>query len=662
MSRRSSVRAFITIAILAAVTFPIIGCGGGSNGGKAGTNKDTDLAVTFFDHRGRTDVYRNQQLEFRFTVAVKPKTVTSRTLRIMKGPNLSTPVEGALKVDGNRVFFDPTLTQNSWDKLGVSAKPDLPFGMEALVNHQVYIPGPGTAKRIQNRSGQPIVQEYVSNFQTSDYYKPELNPPEFIGIDGTGELGFFPPRNDDGSVPFDAQIILQFDEAMSPGSMNPGVTILVKNEDVLDFTGRPIDVPGTFKPSRDGTTYSFVPSFHYGTGPYRISVTLTQEVRDLAGNPLLNPRTIYFTTEFNPDVDTVSTLSENFNNNTYEDRVNTNAEWNRQIEGALVGGAITTTTVTVHYVGDNIASRNVLVDYPLTSQDGNAVCPSWPDGNRTQLSYSADDIGASGAVTEVFWGPSSNALFAASHENMKIRLGHTSDTAGVLTNKFEENFKDGMPNPHYDGPYYIPQDANVNAAPGINTTVSDHWAFPTLTTPFDYNGTNGFFLDFQMDSANDCQIMRAWFFGIPGSPQNPGNRNVVAKDKSAQTDNFTGGGQPLVYDIALKLRRRLTNAQSKFYDSAQGQPNWADPIVSPPSQAGGASYTIEWQGAHGMPDPKFSWRVIPDPLTYTPWSGSVDIADNHRFVRFRILLIANLNSDTVPRFDKIQMPYSFRPK
>jgi hypothetical protein len=242
-----------------------------------------------------------------------------------------------------------------------------------------------------------------------------------------------------------------------------------------------------------------------------------------------------------------------------------------------------------------------------------------------------------------------------------MRLGHTSDAAGVLTSKFEENFKDGMPNPHYDGPYYLPQDANVNISPGINTDLPDHWAWPKLTTPFDYNGTNGFFMDFQMDSANDCQIMRAWFFGIPGNPANPGSRNIVAKSKDAQIDNFTGGGQPLVYDLGLKLRRRLTHAQSKFYDSAQEQPNWAAAIISPTAQPGGASYTIEWQGAHGMPDPKFPTRIVPDPLTYTPWSGSTDIADNHRFLRFKILLIANLNSDTVTKFDKIQMPFSFRP-
>jgi hypothetical protein len=244
-------------------------------------------------------------------------------------------------------------------------------------------------------------------------------------------------------------------------------------------------------------------------------------------------------------------------------------------------------------------------------------------------------------------------------QGQQINVG--KDTAGVISSKFEDNFKDGMPLPHFDGEYFLPQDANVNSSPGVVSPVSDHWPFPTLTSPFDYNGTNGLLIDWQVDGANDCQLLRAYFWGVPGAPANPGNRNIVVRSKNGTVDDFTGGGQPLIYDMAFTLKRRLTYAQSKFYNTAQLSPNYGAPIISPPTQAGGASYTIEWQGADGMPNPSFPSQIIPDPSTQTPWSSTIDVADDKQFVRFRIVLIANLNSSTVPRFDQIQIPFSFRP-
>lgn len=665
MFRRFS-KVLAVLLAAAAGALPLAGCGGGSGapGGRPGSPNDDDLAVAFFSHGSRTNVYRDQRLEIRFTAPVKKSTVSDRTIQIRTGPSLQTAVEGALIVDGNRVIFDPTLSQHRYEQLGEGASPDRPYGFEPLAQHQVFIPAPPVAKTLTNRAGSPIVSQFVATFTTGEGYNPELISPEFIGINGSGALGFVPDRNDDGSVPFDAQIAIEFSEPMDPGSLIPASTVIVSNEDVLDFTGKPIPIPGTIRTSPDGRVFYFVPSFHYGTGPYRISVALTQGIRDRSGNPLANPQVLFFTSELNSDVDTISLITESFSNNLKQDFVNTvGGEWNTTTPGELRGGAITSTQVLVHYIGDNINSRNLLVDYPLVSKDGNSVCPSWPNGVHVQASFSALDIGVSGSVTEVYWGPSSNALFAATHPNIKMRLGHTKDTEGILSTKFEENFLNGVPQPHYDGEYVIPQDANVNVAPGTIPPAGfeNHWPFPSLTTPFDYNGTNGLLIDWQVDPANDCQLMRAFFWGIPGAPGTPGKRNIVAKSKEGTADNFTGGGQELVYDMGFLLRRRITTAQSQFYDTAQGQPNFGEPIISPPSQAGGASYLLEWQGADGMPDPVFTFLTIPDPATFTPWSGSIDIADNHRFVRFRLTLIANLTSNTVTRFTQIQMPFSFRP-
>ena len=116
-----------------------------------------------------------------------------------------------------------------------------------------------------------------------------------------------------------------------------------------------------------------------------------------------------------------------------------------------------------------------------------------------------------------------------------------------------------------------------------------------------------------------------------------------------------------MYDMQLTKRRRLTYAQSLFYDTAIEQPDYGLPILSPPQQPGGANFILEFQGADGMPDPSNPGGVIADPSTLTPWSSSIDICDNKRFIRFRFTLIANLNSDTVAGFQTVQIPFQFRP-
>jgi hypothetical protein len=284
------------------------------------------------------------------------------------------------------------------------------------------------------------------------------------------------------------------------------------------------------------------------------------------------------------------------------------------------------------------------VDYPLVSEQGNTACPAWPTGCRLQVSYTASDIGEPGAITELYWGPSSNALFAATHSNIKIRLGHTKSTEGVIAGYFEENFENGLPLPHYDGLYDIPQRADVDP----QNPQGGFWPYPELTSPFEFNGENGLLVGFQVQPAADCQLLRYWFHGTGAAfPGYPGIRNIIAKEWDADADDVTGGGQPLVFDMEFLKKRRTTKAQSKFYDTERTAPDFATPNLSPSSQPGGASYKMEWQGAD---DPG-------DDLTYTPWASTIDIADGKRYIRFRVDLISNLNSNTVARFDEIRIPF-----
>jgi len=662
MLRVIPLRGLLAFVLLFVVGVPFLaGCGGG---GVSGTPDDSDLVVTYFSMRDRTDVYRNQFLEIRFSAPVNAESVSNRTIQFLTGPSQATPATGALIVDGDRVYFDPTRSQEAYDRGDKTA--NSPFGFEAVADYKLFIPGPPTRSTLRNRAGRPILAEYVSDFRTSDEYTPELDQPEFIGVgelpDGspTFELGFVPPKyldEDPGSptygdvvVSYNAQIVIRFDEAVLPASMEPGETIFIKNQDVKDYLGRPVDVPGTFKPSMNGTEYVFTPSFHYGTGPYTIAVIMTNMITDLARNPLLNPRTVYFKTEFEPNVNTIGFVVESFSSSRYEDGSNTTAEWDSIKKGELHGGPITTNIVTVNYNPDGVNSRNANLDVPLVARQTGPGCFAWPKGVRSQHSYSADDIGMEGSVTKIAWGPDSNAVFAANYPNIEIRLGNTKAADGVLGPVFDDNFRDGLPLAHYSGRYDVPQRANID--PDVTEAF---WAFPTLTTPFDYSHVYGIVIDFQVTAADMCQTTRGWFWGLFAG--GPGFRNIIATDRDATMDDYTGGGQPWIADMQFTLRRRVTQAQSKFYDTAQPAPHYSDPIVTPSSQLGGAAVTLEVQGADGMLDSR--GRTVADPATVTTWSTNIDVADSKRFIRFRFKMYANLNSDTVPRVNQVQFPYEF---
>jgi len=283
------------------------------------------------------------------------------------------------------------------------------------------------------------------------------------------------------------------------------------------------------------------------------------------------------------------------------------------------------------------------------------ACSAWAQGIRWQTSYSQEDLGSEGSITEMAWGPEQNALFAATYPNIQLRLAHLGNSSGVLTTTFDDNFPDGKPLPHFDGQYSVPQRANINP-PG---TDDGHWPYPQLTTPFDYNGINAVVFEVLCSPGNTCQTSRIWFNGAVASNI---RRHTLATSREAEKDDWTitGGQTPhVVYDMRITKRRRVTKAQSLWYESRSAAANYADPIVTPPTQSGGATYVLEFQGADGEADPFTPGQFRPDPLSETVWSTNVNTVDLKRFIRFRFTLNANLNSDTVPRVTSVIVPYEF---
>jgi hypothetical protein len=338
-------------------------------------------------------------------------------------------------------------------------------------------------------------------------------------------------------------------------------------------------------------------------------------------------------------------------------------EWNTTEKGACRGGAASTyPNQDVIYTSAVVGSPSVVrtrVNDPLVTGQAQAGCLARPAGSRAQMLYVPGDVGVEAAITGVGWGPSSNALFGSSYDSVDLKLGHSS--LNSLSGDFSANFNVGNSVSVFQGQYIVPQAKNIKPsdpqnASGVSPdpTATGFWLWPTLTSPFEWNGSNNLIFDAAVKAGNNCQILRIAF--IPAGIAFP-NRRAVATNYLGATADLAP--DTVVYDIQFRKRRRTTRATSLFYELASDNPSFAAPVISPVGQPGGVQVIVEMEGAHGKPDPLNPGGFIPNTTTATGWTTDVSDVDGHRFFRFRFILVANLSSGQTARITSIQIPYQF---
>lgn len=637
------------------------------------------LVLTSFVQKGRTDVRRNETLIFKFSALVKKRTADERSLRIASVTDGGVrPASGAMRVRGARIEFDPTRTQRNFDearkKNVIGIEKDNPEGFESFLDYIVELPATPDLHTLKNVRGQRLLQAFDSTFRTNDLYDDVVTgQPRFVGDRGTGFLGFDPPRSGStGLVDEDAIVVLEFSEPIDINSLDPASTVIVERLGVGPVPGFIQKDPN--EPS--GRRFFFVPSLGFGSNEvnqsgWDIRVTLFDRIRDdegviiapgitdLAGNPLKRPVQFSpFKTRFVEGKPSSSILVEAFDNQSKMDAETLvqGGEWDTVESSSLRGGTATTyPDVEIQYTTANTGQTVVRtrVAEPLVSAvvppSGGGGCTSVPQGSRAQMLYTSTDLGIEAAITDVAWGPSSNALFAANHDDVLLRMGHTS-FAGLGTD-FSGNVNIGNLQQVYRGEYTIPQAKNIDPTGALDTK---YWRWPSLTSVFEYDGINNVVFDASVPGGTNCQILRIGF--IPAGGAFP-NRRAVSRKAASQTADFVV--DTVVYDIAFTKRRRTTRAISLWYESAADAPLFAQPIISPVGQPGGVGLIVELEGAHGKPDPFTPGKFVADPSTATGWTKFATEIDGHRFVRFRIQMIANLSTNQTARVNSFQLPYQF---
>ncbi len=642
--------------------------GGGGTGDPTVMINPAPLKVVYVSANRRDNWERNAAIEIRFSAPLSKESlhpdVIARAVQIgvvtSKG---RIPAKGCLYFpvgkgefadkDGllrDRLIFDPTKAASGPNATCTCN----PYGFDPQTTYVITIPTPATShKFLTATNGKPIVEEFNTFFTTGDKYVKEIVQPRFIGTDGQGSLSFDPPRKLNGEVPYNSKIFLAFNEAMEPSSFEFGNSIIVKNETLSALQGTTVLVPGTVIPDKCGVVWTFVPSFSYGGAGYDIAVTMTTGLTDIAKNPLSNPQTIRFRTEVKAGVVTTQVINEPFDNQSKRDAVNTTADWNTTVLGALQGGSVTTTVIPIQLTATQYpgAVRTRVRDHPFAQSGSSGV------GHDQWIFFQAQ-LGSPAAVTQIGWGPSSNALFASFHNEVIVTLGHTQGDS--LSTTFPNNFDVGTPVTVADDQYIIPQRATID--PPCNSDnpggscgplgAVGFWPLPTFTNFFEYNGKNNLIVDVDATLGTNYQITRI-FFGPVGFPL-----THMFGSTGATTGTFA---ETVVTDMQFTMKRRTTIGQSLFYDSGVGNPNYDSPIISPSTQTGGTTAQLEFEGANGIlfPIPTNPNNVIPDPTTFTGFVSNVDQLDGRRFIRFRVTFVANVNTGQVPIIKSIAIPYIF---
>jgi len=255
-------------------------------------------------------------------------------------------------------------------------------------------------------------------------------------------------------------------------------------------------------------------------------------------------------------------------------------------------------------------------------------CNARPLGSRVQLMYLPADLGIAAAVTGISWGPDSNALFAASHPNIILELGHSS--SNQLSQEFDQNFNVGVPQQVYSGEYDVPQALNINPP---NFT-DGFWPWPKFDSAFEYDGMNNLVFEQVVEPANNCQILRIAF--------DPGigllsNRHAFSGDSRAATAQFVQpAGVISVNDITPDgsiIVGQAANGAGAFYWRWQEDPA--------PTLIGGLSaVAVSEDGsviAGNIDDPVSGKKVadfsnVPVTLPRTPHGGDNDRGQHQEWV------------------------------
>ena len=701
----------------AAAALLVVACGGG---GGSPSEPLVVVSIQYVDGTGERvheieggKIPRNARVEIKFNQPVDPATARDPGIHVAPGPNSGAEL-GMFKVGGAKVVFDPTFVGNAVPR---------PLGLKAETTYLVSLPTAAmNGLPVRDVNGNALAIAHSTTFTTGQGYILETVRPRFLGAtfsSGTSAE----PAVPDSVVGAHVSVTFRFSEAMDPSSMGFSVSTPKAKEgegfDVRYLAGKPANaaaglegVPvlgtATVAPSLDAVT--FYPANSFGDGPYVFSMSVLWGLRDLAGNTLENPTVLGPFTCDASGSSVPSVLGESFLDAADRDDARTTSEWNGTHPGVARGPALTARRVRVTAAGllsngtfsgpgQYVAMIDPFVGTALNAAVG-GITPLTSLGRRVMWSFDDDELGASGAVTNIGWGPDSNATFAATYPEVLLRLGQKATPSLALAATFSGNYAT-EPTVVYDGPYVVPQRANVGnettpftlpAAAGYPALAplfanTGYQSWPSLSSYFEWDagtsasGDSAMVFDASVAEGDTWQQARGWFglnLVAPVGAVVSANRRLYSTFGADSADPPNGAGvlnpEPGTADVAFTFVTRTSIAQSRFYTPGPSDPagnaypgpdsaahtfgtksDYAPAVISPSVQPGVATVHVEYQGAMALD--ASSDRRLPDvSQAVTPWTTDVDACDGYPYIRWRLTLVADVLRNEVPEVDSVAIP------
>ncbi len=361
-----------SLALLASLGLLFAACGGGSDGSAASAAVKEkvsarklaliDISVADFD-----GVALNEIIKFEFTERLQPDSVRPDTVQIREGPNFGKQVRGDFRVDGDVIWFYPSLPT----KPAIVSTPGevLYAGLKPGTLYQITLPGVPKVAVLRNFQDDPLRKLYRERFQTAVAGSPTLYVDNFLDP-LPARIRFCNPPNNSVGVDTNTDIILTFNRRpLNPATVTRSTVKLTMLERRGEQNVRSIPGEPVIDQSMDRVIVRFVPDFPLADdAKYRITA---ERIEDLVGNDVA-----YFQATFtvrNEDWRTsefVLTFNE-AQKNAYMDNVMTTASWNVAITDALA--ALFTVAGGTGMSGDLMPKSGVNAQYDASNTPGITV-------------------------------------------------------------------------------------------------------------------------------------------------------------------------------------------------------------------------------------------------------------------------------------------------
>jgi hypothetical protein len=304
---------------------------------------------------------------------------------------------------------------------------------------------------------------------------------------------------------------------------------------------------------------------------------------------------------------------------------------------------------------------------PLLGPDAPVATGNPPsaEGRRRQNLYRRAEIGASGTIVRMAWGPDSDQTFASAYPGVTIHVGHhrsgTSLTPGSFFGQFDV---DGFVKVVNEASYVVPQRTDVS---GGGTAFDGYLNWPRLEAFFEFNGQDDVLVDVAAREGNTYQRFRTFraYDQLVGAPActclalagcRPNNSIGLRQMDTTYLGDAPNpppvplqvfNPAPFVDVMQFELAKLRSDARSLYYDTGTADPDYRTPIVNPVVQPGGAQLVLAWSASAD--------GIVED----VPFSADIHACDGFRHIRFHAVLRTNIFTLERARVSLLAVPFTF---